>query len=236
MHVRGIVGQAQEHGGEGGGIVSQHRQVEQRDRCGGRSRIDAHPAFLRRVEVIDQSALGKLRIEPNAFALDVRDGRFRYDADLQDLWPGRYFQRDAVDAVLAQEIEKREATVGPLTAAKEIFAKAPQLTRRGTTFERHRGNRRFVQSPRQLQSDLRAVSGRQVVDHELRGRHAERQLIAIQRREGTLAGLNCADAEGTRRRIRVQLLDGPSNEAEELLYRLPIRGAHLRADSCNSVG
>ena len=122
-----VLGQPQQHAGERRGILSEERQVDERDLLEAGSGVDADPALVWWIEMIDRPAGGEELGTAGALLLDQAGDRSRRRADLEHLRPVSGAQADPADAVLLEEIDQAEVKPVPGVALDEIEAEPPQL-------------------------------------------------------------------------------------------------------------
>ena len=225
-----VLGQPQQHAGERRGILSEERQVDERDLLEAGSGIDADPALVWWIEMIDRPAGGEELGTAGALLLDEARDRSRRRADLEHLRPVGGAQADPADAVLLEEIDQAEVKPVPGVALDEIEAEPPQLAAGSTAFDRYLGDGGGVEPARELLLDDGAAADAHLVDDELARHDAEHQLLAaVECDQRPLAGLNGRLADLAGRRIGVELLNRARQEQEELVDRGVVGWAGRRA-------
>ncbi len=225
-----VFGQPQQHAGERRGILREEREVDERDLLEASGGIDADPALVRRIEMIDRAAGGEELVAAGALLLDEARDRGRRRADLEDLRPVGRAQADAADAVLLEEIDQAEVQPMPGVALDEVEAEPAELAPGGAALDRHLRDGGGVEPARELLFDDGAAADADLVDDDLARHDAEHQLLAaLERDERPLAGLDGRLANLAGRRIGVELLDRARQEQQELVDRGVVGRARQRA-------
>ena len=225
-----VLGEPEQHTGEGGGVLREQRKVDERHLIDARGRIDSDPSLVGRIQVIDWATGGKKLVAARALMFDQRRHRRRRRANLEDLWPICGAKGNPADAVLFEEVDQAEVQPVARVALDQVETEPSELTARDAALDRHLRDRCGMEASRQLLFDDGAAADAHFVDDHLAGHHAENELLAtVERNERALARVNRGLADLAGWRIGVKLLDRAREQQQELVDRGRVGGPRDRA-------
>ena len=226
-----IVCQAQQDGRHVSGIVHQHREIGERDDVELRRRVDAHPALVGRVEMIDRRVCLEQRFAPPPFVLDERADRLRGRADVEDFRAVCHVRHDGFDAVLGQLLDKRGLGLRQAFGKDDVGAEPRKIPDGGAAVEIDRRDVRAVETANQLVLHDRARAHADFVHDELGGRDADDEAVAaLERGVNLVANGNGIRAQWAGRRVGMELPDRACEQMQELFDRREIVRAQGAAD------
>ena len=148
-----IVGQPEQHRSERGGVVDQQGEIDQRHRGKACRGVEAHPALVGRIQVIDRTAAGEHRLTPGALLVDQCGEGFRGGIDRHHFRPVGRPQGDARDTVLGEQLDQIQVLVSAIAAGQQVEAEMRELARRRVALDADLGDTRGVEPAGQLGLD-----------------------------------------------------------------------------------